>query len=99
MSDVILVSEADGIKTCETKALKGSAFETFWGAVPKFKRTRSFWRAFRRGEYWAVISYKDYDSEAWKKHPLLSKAKDSNLVPHALVEVGSVLIVRRHTDE
>lgn len=52
-------SEADGVNSSKTKETS-PALESVLssGAVPPtFKRKRSFWRAVRRGEFWAIFPY------------------------------------------
>lgn len=55
------VPEADGIKYSKIETALPYLEDTLLlGAGPKFKRKKSFWRALRRGEFWALVSYETW---------------------------------------
>lgn len=56
------VPEADGIKHGKIEMTPpASEGALLLGARPNFKRKRSFWRAARRGEVWALMSMATYN--------------------------------------
>lgn len=54
------VPEADGVKWSEKVRISPAENDLIFGAQPKFKRKRSFYRALRRGAVWAWMSYSTY---------------------------------------
>lgn len=84
------VSEADGIKYSEIHMYSGSQPERMLGAGPKFKRKRSFWRAYRRKEVWALVSYATKEMMRKIEHDLYD-----NAIPDKHVCDGVMYVFRK----
>lgn len=57
MKNNIGVSEADGIKLLSDGGSTPVGGNPKLGDKPRSIRKRGFWRAYKRGELWAVVSY------------------------------------------
>lgn len=96
------VPKADGIKAGEADMSLIDGLASLYGAPPriKAKRKRSFWRAVRRGEFWALTSLEDAE-RLYKlcTAPFPFQIKSDNIVADKHVNSGTVLIVRRPPSE
>lgn len=64
------------------------------GAGPRFKRKRSFWRAHRRGESYAVMSYYTASLFDYAKAALF-KIMLNNIKPDRNCRDGEIYLIRK----
>ena len=93
-----LGSEADRIKHSKIElAPFRSKGDQVLGAGPKFKRKRSYWRALRRGEYWAVLPYSMNQIKVKLQLELLGyPCKDENIILDAHVPSEIMYLIRKN---